>query len=41
MSHYRTKPGVRDSYNPLRGLSLARIVAMEEAAARGDMAKIQ
>jgi len=41
MSHYRTKPGVRDSYNPLRGLSLARIVAMEEAAARGDMADIQ
>ena len=41
MAHYRTKPGVRDSYNPLRGLSLARIVAMEEAAARGEMADIQ
>ena len=41
MANYRTKPGVRDYYNPLRGLSLSRIVAMEEAAARGDLADIQ
>ena len=41
MSSYRTKPGVRDHYNPLRGLSLSRIVAMEESAARGDWADLQ
>ena len=41
MSSYRTKPGVRDHYNPLRGLSLSRIVAMEDAAARGDTADLQ
>ena len=41
MSIYKPKPGIRDHYNPLRGLSLARIVAMEEAAARGDKADLQ
>ncbi len=41
MSNYRTKPGVRDHYNPLRGLTLSRIVAMEDAAARGDWADLQ
>ena len=41
MSNYRTKPGYRDQYNPLRGLSLSRIVAMEDAAARGEMADLQ
>lgn len=41
MSFYKTRPGVRDHYNPLRGLSLSRIVAMEEAAARGDHGDLQ
>lgn len=41
MSKYRITSCWRDDYNALRGLSLSRIVAMEEAAARGDMADIQ
>lgn len=41
MAHYRPKPSWRDDYNPLRGLSVQRIVAMEEAAERGDHADLQ
>jgi len=41
MPTYRPQPSWRDHYNPLRGLTMARIVAMEEAANRGDMADLQ
>lgn len=38
---FLTKIGYRDQYNPLRGLSLARIVQMEDAAERGDWSDLQ
>jgi len=41
MANYRPQPNWRDHYNPLRGLTMARIVAMEEAANRGDLADLQ
>lgn len=41
MANYRTQPNWRDHYNPLRGLTMSRIVAMEEAANRGDLADLQ
>ena len=41
MAYYRPQQSWRDHYNPLRGLSMARIVAMEEAANRGDQADLQ
>ncbi len=41
MGYYRPQQSWRDHYNPLRGLSMARIVAMEEAAERGDHADLQ
>lgn len=41
MANYRPQPNWRDHYNPLRGLTMARIVGMEEAANRGDLADLQ
>lgn len=41
MANYRPQPNWRDHYNPLRGLTMARIVSMEEAAGRGDWADLQ
>ena len=41
MAYYRPQQSWRDHYNPLRGLSMARIVSMEEAADRGDQADLQ
>lgn len=41
MANYRPQPNWRDHYNPLRGLTMARIVSMEEAARRGDWADLQ
>ncbi len=38
---YKPQPSFRDHYNPLRGLTMSRIVGMEEAAQRGDMADLQ
>lgn len=38
---YSPRSNARDHYNPLRGLTLSRIVAMEEAAERGDVADLQ
>ena len=40
MPTYKPKPGWRDEYNPLRGLTMSRIVAMEDAAERGDFADL-
>lgn len=39
--HYKTNTSWRDQYNPLRGLSLAGIVGMEEKAETGDIADLQ
>jgi phage gp29-like protein len=41
MAKYRIRNDARQQYNPLRGLSLSRLVAMEEAAERGDYADVQ
>ena len=41
MACYRPQQSWRDHYNPLRGLSMARIVSMEEAANRGSQADLQ
>ena len=41
MGYYRPQLSWRDQYNPLRGLSMARIVSMEEAAERGDHSDLQ
>lgn len=41
MGYYRPKPNWRDHYNPLRGLTMSRIVSMEEAAERGDISDLQ
>jgi len=41
MAKYRIQSDWRQEYNPLRGLSMTRLVAMEEAAERGDMADVQ
>ena len=41
MGYYRPQLSWRDHYNPLRGLSMARIVSMEEASNRGDQADLQ
>lgn len=41
MAHLRTDSSHRDGYNPLRGLTMTRIVAMEEAAGRGDIVDLQ
>jgi phage gp29-like protein len=41
MANYKPKPGWRDEYNPLRGLTMSRIVSMEDAAERGDHADLQ
>jgi phage gp29-like protein len=41
MVYYRPQQSWRDHYNPLRGLSMARMVYMEEAANRGDHADVQ
>lgn len=38
---YRTLPNWRDQYNPLRGLTLNRIIAMEDQAERGEWADLQ
>jgi phage gp29-like protein len=40
MGYYRPQQSWRDHYNPLRGLSLQRIVSMEEAYERGDMSDL-
>lgn len=37
----RPKTTWRDWYNPIRGLSVARIVSMEDAAERGQFADLQ
>ncbi len=41
MRHYRTNTTWRDCYNPLRGLSMAGIVGMEEQAETGDIANLE
>ena len=38
---YQVKQSWRDFYNPLRGLTLSHIVALEEQADRGDHANLQ
>lgn len=38
---HRPTTSWRDNYNPLRGLTIARIVAMEDAAERGQHADLQ
>lgn len=40
MGYYRPIPNWRDHYNPLRGLTMSRIVSMEEAADRGDLSDL-
>jgi len=40
MGSYRPAPNWRDHYNPLRGLTMSRIVTMEEAADRGDLSDL-
>ncbi len=41
MPLHRQRETWRDRYNPLRGLTLARIVAMEDAADQGQPADLQ
>jgi phage gp29-like protein len=41
MGYYRVQQNWRDHYNPLRGLTLQRILSMEEAAERGDQSDVQ
>ena len=41
MRLYRTNSTWRDCYNPLRGLSMAGIVGMEEQAETGDIANLE
>lgn len=38
---FRTNQTYRDQYNPLRGLNMSRIVAMEEDADRGNWSDVQ
>jgi phage gp29-like protein len=41
MGYYRPQRSWRDHYNPLRGLTMGRLVSMEEAYDRGDPADLQ
>ena len=40
MATYKPIPGWRDQYNPLRGLTMSKIVAWEDAAEMGDYADL-
>lgn len=41
MGYYRVQHSWRDQYNPLRGLTIQRIIALENATERGNYSDLQ